>query len=109
MSVDRNSAPVHPSAEIGGHGDVGRGGYDPSRKFALGSGDIVQDSAETFLGGHAAAAGWGMNRRHRHTRGFVPAGCAASEWSSINELAQLRFRDLEAAEWVPFRSIRNAQ
>ncbi len=67
-----NAAPIHPAAQVGGYGDVGRGGDDALGQLAVAAREIEQNAAEALLGRHFLAARHRKIRRHRQGRGAVP-------------------------------------
>jgi hypothetical protein len=82
----REQAPaVHPPAEVGGHGDVRRGGDDAPGQFAVAFGQFMHQQPEAMLRGHPGRGRWRQRFRYRNDfcRG---ATCAARvEWHGTKE------------------------
>ena len=105
-----DAAPVHPRAEIGRDGDIRAGGHDVGAEFlqlALAAADLGQDVAEAALGGHFPARGLWHRQcgRHRNDRRGQAASLGREfrgERSGGEEIAELRFRNVETFEQIPF-------
>ena len=91
---------VHPAAEIGGDRDVGRGGDDALGERALALAELVQDTAEGLLRGHAGAGAQRQRVRQRHGRRRVPARLAV-EGGCRDERLQRLLVEAEASEARP--------
>ena len=102
------AAPVHPGAEVGRDGDVGRRRHDAPCKLAVLRGDGVQDLAEAFLRARLLVIWLWQRRRNRHRRRRGPPLAAGIERRGIEEGLQLGRRRAEARELLPFLAVGDA-
>ncbi len=97
---------IDPATQIGGHGDVGRGGDHALRQRRARLRQLQHKPAEALLGGHGLA-GRERQPRHRQDRsGLARLRQAPAEGRALDEAVQPRgARGIETGERLPFLAL----
>ena len=102
-----DAAPVHPAAQVGGYGDVGRGRDYVVRKRGMAACDIGQQPPEALLRRLAGRGGRRQRRRHGHARRVVAALGRLVERDRRQEVVERTGRQVESGERLPLGALGN--
>ncbi len=99
--------PVHPGAEIGRDGHVGRGRDDAARELVVALGDLVHQQAKALLGRHLRLQRDVERFGRRDMRSGALLCGLAGEWRGRQRPLQLRGGNVESLEPVPLAAFAN--
>ncbi|EGY01413.1 hypothetical protein AZA_88680 [Nitrospirillum viridazoti Y2] len=110
LGTGKQAAPVHPGAQVGGHGDVRGGGDDSGGQVIVALGDLTQNLAEPLLRRHAGTQIHRQGRWHGDD-GALQAAARLTGTSTLGEGhlrqegIQRRRIDVQASVAVPFLAV----